>query len=137
MKRIFFTFGFLCLAALAYTQPQMVFEQMTIDYGTVKKGAEPYREFKFRNQGTEPLLIKSAKGSCGCTVPTYSEQAIMPGESGILGVRYDTNRTGAFTKRITVTTNEPEDTKVLTVTGEVKPDEEGTPDAPSPFMPQN
>ena len=30
------------------------------------QGADPYRTFIFKNTGTEPLVIKHAKGSCGC-----------------------------------------------------------------------
>mgnify|MGYP002626399014 CR=1 FL=1 len=47
--------------------PKMTFETETIDYGTIVQGADPYRFFKFENTGTEPLVIKHAKGSCDCT----------------------------------------------------------------------
>ncbi len=98
----------------------MTFEVTTLDYGTIEKGADPHRKFKFTNTGNEPLIIKSAKGSCGCLVPTYPQEPIMPGESANIDVRYDTQRVGMFTKTATLTTNETESTHTLTVKGEVK-----------------
>ncbi len=95
-------------------------EITTIDYGTIEKGGDPIRKFKFTNTGNEPLIIKTAKGSCGCTVPTYPKEPIMPGESNVIEVRYDTQRVGMFTKTVTLTTNETSDTHTLTIKGEVK-----------------
>ena len=44
----------------------------------------------------------------------------MPGEESAIEVRYDTNRVGPFTKRVTLTTNENEEnTVVLTIKGKV------------------
>lgn len=100
--------------------PQMIFEAETIDYGVIEQNADPYRFFKFTNTGNEPLIIKHAKGSCGCTVPTYPKEPIAPGESAEIKVRYDTKRIGKFTKRVTLTTNIEGDKKVLTIKGEVK-----------------
>jgi len=97
------------------------FESETVDYGTIEQGADPYRLFKFKNTGTEPLVIKNAKGSCGCTVPTYPKEPILPGATSEIKVRYDTNRVGAFTKVITLTTNINEEEIRLTIKGEVKP----------------
>ncbi len=108
------------VSAQAASGPVMTFDVTTIDYGNVEKGAEPLRKFKFTNTGNEPLIIKTAKGSCGCTVPTYPKEPIMPGESNVIEVRYDTQRVGAFTKTVTITTNEATETRMLTIKGEVK-----------------
>jgi len=101
--------------------PVMSFKETTVDYGVIEYNADPYRTFEFTNSGNEPLLIKNAKGSCGCTVPEYSTDPVMPGESGILKVKYDTKRAGAINKTITVTTNETgNETRILYIKGEVK-----------------
>ncbi|MDX1666440.1 MAG: DUF1573 domain-containing protein [Saprospiraceae bacterium] len=116
--------------------PAMVFEQEVIDYGTIEQGADPFRIFKFKNEGTEPLLITSAKGSCGCTVPTYPKEPIMPGETGEIKVRYDTRRMGKFSKTVTLTTNLTDQRKILTIKGEVKsapPEPQGVPQNNNPF----
>jgi Protein of unknown function (DUF1573) len=113
----------------AQSGPVMTFAQTTIDYGNIEKGADPLRKFEFTNTGNEPLIIKAAKGSCGCTVPTYPKEPIMPGEKASIEVRYDTQREGMFTKTVTLTTNETTDTHTLTIKGEVKsaPKQESVP----------
>ncbi len=116
--------------------PQMEFKDTTIDYGTVEQGSDPYREFDFTNIGNAPLVITAAKGSCGCTVPDWPKEPIMPGEESKIRVRYDTKRVGKFTKTITLTTNEGEDKRVLRILGDIKKkqEEKSVPDsAPSIF----
>ena len=100
--------------------PDMTFEYMTVDFGTIEQDADPFRFAKFTNNGTEPLLIKSANGSCGCTVPTWPQTPILPGESGEIKVRYDTHSVGAINKTVTVNTNIEGKSFVLSVKGEVK-----------------
>ena len=111
--------------------PKMTFEQEVVDYGVIKQGADPFRVFKFKNEGSEPLLITGARGSCGCTVPTYPQEPIMPGKTAEIKVRYDTQRVGPFTKTVTITTNEEGDAanRILTIKGEVKatPEKEAVP----------
>ena len=101
----------------------MVFENETIDYGTIAHNADGNRQFVFVNNGTKPLIITNTTGSCGCTVPTTPKEPIAPGAKGIIGVKYATDRVGAFTKTVTVTSNaEGQPTKVLTIKGTVLPD---------------
>jgi hypothetical protein len=125
MKQLLSIFAFVVLgftfASAQHTNgPVMTFPQTTIDYGNIEKGADPIRKFAFTNTGNEPLIIKSAKGSCGCTVPTYPQEPIMPGETATIDVRYDTQRVGNFNKQVTLTTNEENSTHTLTIKGEVK-----------------
>ena len=101
----------------------IVFETETIDYGTIEHNADGQREFVFTNNGNKPLIISNTQGSCGCTVPTTPKEPIAPGAKGIIGVKYATDRVGAFTKTVTVTSNaEGQATKVLTIKGTVLPD---------------
>jgi hypothetical protein len=109
--------------------PIMTFESLTVDYGTIDKNSEPLRVAKFTNTGTEPLIIKNARGSCGCTVPEWPKEPIMPGETAQIEIRYATNRIGKFNKKVTLTTNVPGDPIVLTVKGEVLKEKEGVPSA--------
>ena len=97
------------------------FESKTIDYGTIENGADGNREFKFTNTGDAPLVITNAKGSCGCTVPTWPRTPIAPGASDVIKVRYATNRTGGFSKTVTLTTNAVNSATVrLRIKGTVK-----------------
>ena len=99
----------------------MEFKQTTIDYGTFEKGGDPVRTFEFTNVGNEPLVITQAHGSCGCLVPEWSKEPILPGQNGTIKAKYDTQRVGPFTKQITLTSNDGTNpTMVLTVKGVVK-----------------
>ncbi|CAM2799870.1 DUF1573 domain-containing protein [Flavobacterium frigoris] len=102
----------------------IVFASETIDYGTIAHNADGKREFVFTNNGTKPLIITNTQGSCGCTVPTSPKEPIAPGAKGIIGVKYATDRIGAFTKTVTVTSNaEGQPTKILTIKGTVLGDD--------------
>jgi hypothetical protein len=101
----------------------MVFVTETIDYGTIAHNADGNRKFEFTNNGNKPLIITNAQGSCGCTVPTTPKEPIAPGAKGVIGVKYATDRVGAFTKTVTVTSNaEGMPSKVLTIKGTILPD---------------
>ena len=113
--------------------PEITFEKDVHDYGTIKQGADGTCEFKFKNTGKEPLIISNAKGSCGCTVPTYPKEPIMKGQTGIIKVHYDTKRVGAFTKTVTLNSNAKNDTKVLTIKGIVEASEEPAAEQATPF----
>jgi len=106
--------------------PVMHFESKVVDYGTIEQHGEPLRKLSFTNTGDAPLIIQNARGSCGCTVPTWPKKPIMPGETGELEIRYATNRIGKFSKTVTLTTNEEGvEPHVLKVQGKVlKPTEE-------------
>lgn len=96
------------------------FEKDVHDYGTIKNGANGQCTFEFKNTGNAPLIISNAKGSCGCTVPSWPQEPIPPGGKGIITVKYDTKRTGAINKSVTITSNAVnEPTKVLRIKGEV------------------
>ena len=97
------------------------FISRVVDYGTIEHNADGARKFVFTNNGTEALLIKNAKGSCGCTVPTWPREPIAPGVTAEIGVKYATNRVGKFTKTITLTTNASKKPVILTIKGEVNP----------------
>lgn len=112
------------------TGPAIKFEKYTIDYGTVEYNADPFRTFKFTNVGTEPLIIKSARSSCGCTVPEWPKEPIPPNGTGELKVRYATDRPGPINKTITVTTNADPADVILNITGTVKPKPADAPAVP-------
>lgn len=127
-KKIYFLLSlFLLISAFGFSQEEATsekigafsFETDVIDYGTIQKDADGVRVFKFTNVGDAPIVITNAKGSCGCTVPTYTENVIAPGEAGEISVKYATNRVGKFTKTVTLTSNASEPTKVLRIKGEV------------------
>lgn len=101
--------------------PSISVDKDVHDYGEIEKGGDPYCEFVVTNTGTEPLIISNARGSCGCTVPEWSKDPILPGKTSTIKVRYDTKRVGPINKSVTLTTNAVnEPTKVLRIKGNVK-----------------
>lgn len=98
------------------------FKSETVDYGDIEKGSDGVRVFTFTNTGNAPLIISNVSSSCGCTIPKKPENPILPGATGEIQVKYDTNRVGPIRKAVTVTSNADTPTKVLKIKGEVKGD---------------
>jgi len=96
------------------------FKTETVDYGEIAKGADGVRVFEFTNTGDAPLIISKVSSSCGCTIPKKPEAPILPGKTGEISVKYDTNRVGPIRKAITVISNADTPTKVLKIKGEIK-----------------
>lgn len=118
---VFLAFGFFAFSssAIAQTGPVMTFESTTVDYGEIERGAERIKTVTFTNTGDGPLVITNARGSCGCTVPDWPKEPIMPGETSSLSINYDTNRLGNINRTIRVSTNEGGDPHVLLIRGNV------------------
>lgn len=137
MKKVLFSLAVLFVAALgtkALAQEvasgaKIEFNKEVHDYGTVEYGGNGQCTFEFTNTGTSPLIISNAKGSCGCTVPSWPKEPIAPGKTGTITVKYDTKRPGAINKSVTITSNASnEPTKVIRIKGTVSPQpENGTP----------
>ncbi|MCO5249775.1 MAG: DUF1573 domain-containing protein [Chitinophagales bacterium] len=100
--------------------PVITWDNTTIDYGTISQGADGNREFTFTNTGNAPLIISSATGSCGCTVPQWPREPILPGQTSSIKVHYDTNRLGNFTKTVTVVSNTANTSDVLQIKGNIQ-----------------
>ncbi|MFN8237106.1 MAG: DUF1573 domain-containing protein [Chitinophagales bacterium] len=100
--------------------PTMTFDNDAIDYGTIKQDADGNRVFTFSNTGKTPIVISEAHGSCGCTVPTYPKEPIMPGQKAEIKVHYDTHRVGPFSKSVTVNSNAKNSPVVLKISGTVE-----------------
>lgn len=94
--------------------PSMAFNEETFDFGTIKEGDEVEHIFAFTNMGEAPLIISSAKGSCGCTVPEWPKEPIGVGKKGSIKVKFSSKgKTGAQSKTVTITSNTfPADTKI-------------------------
>jgi len=98
----------------------MTLDETVFDFGVIEEGEKISHVYTITNTGKEPLIIKNAKGSCGCTVPTYEKAPILPGESSEIKIRYATNRLGKINKTVTLYTNEGDDAKrVIKVVGMV------------------
>lgn len=128
MKKMIYLLGIMLLmAGAAKAQDEKVrmgaeikFEKVVHDYGDVPFNGNGECEFRFTNTGTEPLLVLKPKSSCGCTIPSWPQEPILPGESDIIKVTYRTNRPGIINKTVTVTSNAVNNpTVVLRIKGRV------------------
>lgn len=143
MTKYIFSLLFIAIfsVASAQTSAKIVFDAVVYDFGELPEGPRVNTEFKFKNEGTEPLIISNAKGSCGCTVPVWPKEPILPGETGVIKVEYNTaRRPGPFTKTITIASNTTEGNTVLKIRGTVvnEPEEETMPvKEPLLMAPQN
>jgi hypothetical protein len=107
-------------------------DKMVHDYGNIMQGDNGECTFKFKNTGKEPLIITMCQGSCGCTVPQCPKDPILPGKSGEIKVKYDSNRVGPISKSVTITSNAKSGPQTIMIKGNIaaKPVEEAFPTTP-------
>ena len=98
------------------------FEEETHDFGTVPEGPLAEYDFEFKNTGKSPIVITEAHGSCGCTVPKWPTEPILPKHKGVIHVAYTTNgRQGMINKDVIITSNAQQSPMRLHITGTVTP----------------
>jgi hypothetical protein len=85
--------------------PEITFKNVLHDYGTIYVGSDGSYEFEFTNTGNEPLILSRPRSSCGCTVPTWPKEPILPGETNKIKVTYNTHKPGPFNKSVTIYSN--------------------------------
>lgn len=119
MKKIILVAVIALISFTAYTQAKIEFKTETIDYGQIEKGSDGVRVFEFTNIGNADLIIQDVKSSCGCTVPEKPKDPVAPGKTGVIKVKYDTQRVGKIRKTITVYSNATEAIKAIKIKGEV------------------
>jgi len=99
--------------------PKATWDKTINDFGEIAQGIPRTAEFVLVNDGKEPLLIQSARASCGCTNLKYSQEPILKRKSTVISVTYNAAALGPFTKTITVTTNADPNPVVLQIKGTV------------------
>ena len=108
----------------------MEFDNMTHDFGTIDEGDKVEHVFKFKNSGDEPLIINSAKGSCGCTVPEWPKEPVAPGGEGEIKVVFNSKgKKNKQTKTVTINANTDPNPTRLTIKAQVTPAEGEAADA--------
>ena len=100
--------------------PQIQMYEDSYDFGDIIQGESVTHEFIIKNIGNDKLLINSAKGSCGCTVPVWPKEPILEGEESIIKVTFNSaGKKGKQNKTVTLVTNVIPNTKVITINGNV------------------
>jgi len=98
------------------------FDKTEHDFGTINEGDIVETVFSFTNTGKSELIISSAKGSCGCTVPEWPKEPILPGEKGEIKVKFNSDRKpNKQQKQVTLATNTDEGKETLIIKAQVTP----------------
>jgi hypothetical protein len=100
--------------------PEIELDKDIHDYGTIVQNGDGLSHFTITNTGNEPLVLSNVKSSCGCTVPKWTKEPIMPGKTTVIDVKYATNRIGPINKSVTISSNAVNTpTKVIRIKGKV------------------
>lgn len=106
-----------------FSQGKLDFVSVRHDFGDLEEMDGPAEHtFSFINIGDEPIKINSVKASCGCTTSGWSQEEILPGDSGFVKAKYNPrNRPGRFSKSLQITSSVASENKTLFITGFVRP----------------
>jgi hypothetical protein len=100
--------------------PDIKFEEEEHDFGRITQGEKVSFAFKFKNTGNSNLIISSAAGSCGCTVPEWPKEPILPGKEGKVNVIFSSEgKSGIQEKSITIITNCEPSTRIVKIKTEI------------------
>lgn len=125
-KHILLIICTLCLSS--QLRAQLVFTPATHDFGTIREAdGQVSCTFKGVNKGDKPVVILDVVTTCGCTVPEFSRQPILPGAATEVLVRYDPmNRPGVFSRGLDIYSSERKKIATLTIRGSVTPRQKTT-----------
>ena len=93
----------LCLGAIAQNPQKMVFRERVQQLGSIPLKDSTSVVFHDRNEGEQPLTIVQMHPGCTCLVPSYSREALMPGDSTSFTLRYKPSHAGPFSNAVTIT----------------------------------
>ena len=114
MKKYMFLLAFVVFSVQLFAQqaskpaagPVITFEEKSHDFGDIYQGDKVEHTFKFANTGTEPLIITNVQVTCGCTVPAWPRDPIMPGQKSEITVAFNSaGKNGKQNKVVTVVSN--------------------------------
>ena len=121
-KVLLFAFAFaLTISAMAQTKVDSIikFKNEVHDFGKIKQAVPVTYDFAFMNVSKAPVVIESATATCGCTTPVKPTEPILPGKSDKITAGFNAGAAGPFTKPITIKVAGTEETKIITIKGEV------------------
>ncbi len=103
------------LTNLALSEPDF-------DFGKIKKGDKVEHVYEVTNTGKNPLIISSVVPTCGCTVPEFTKDPIMPGQKGKVTLKFDsTNFQGIVHKTAQLYANVSQVPIELKFTADIQP----------------
>lgn len=100
---------------------QIKFSEEKYDFGSIKQGDIVDHVFKFKNTGTQPLVISNVQASCGCTIPDWTKEPVAPGKMGMISAKFNSaGKMGMQTKVLTIESNAAAGAATVSLVGEVK-----------------
>ena len=109
-------------AAPAGPSTSVALSESDFKFGKIKKGDKVEHVYEVTNTGTNPLVISEVKPACGCTVPDYTKDPILPGQKGKITLKFDsTNFDGLVTKQAEVFANVEKSPIMLTFSADIQP----------------
>lgn len=91
-------------------------------FGKVKKGEQVEHVYEVTNTGTNPLIISQVKPGCGCTVPDYTKDPILPGQKGKITLKFDSAQfDGLVNKQAEVYANVEKAPVIIGFSADVQP----------------
>jgi hypothetical protein len=100
-------FVVLSLAGFSQEKPEISISEKEFDFGTIREtDGTINHDFIFINKGKVPLIINDVKSSCGCTVPSWPREPVLPGRSGTISVSFNPeHQSGVIGKTIQIQSN--------------------------------
>jgi uncharacterized cupredoxin-like copper-binding protein len=94
---------------------EMTFDKTFHDFGTINNGAAQETMFSYKNTGDSPLVVTDIKSTCGCTIPSWSKEALSPGESSQFTVKFNGKGSNKVSKSVTVFANTKKGKEIVTI----------------------
>lgn len=108
-----------CTSAVAIAQPKARYADTEINLGNIAWRTAAVGHIRLTNAGNRPLYITDVQTDCGCTVVSWSHEAITPGATADIAVTYDAETLGTFGRNVSITTNADTEPVDILLTGRV------------------
>jgi len=89
------------------------------EMGRVYAGSSAVFILYLKNTRKSPVLINEVRSFCGCTIPDYTAEPVLPGESSRIKVTFIADHLGIFDKAVRVYLKDREIPVELRLRGEV------------------
>lgn len=97
--RYFIFILFLSISTSFSAQAKIKFEENSFKFPKTKEGVQLKHDYIFTNAGDQPLIISDIKVACTCTKFDFPKKPVMPNDTGVIHVTFDTHNKIAWQNR--------------------------------------
>lgn len=109
-------------AETASPMTTVALSESSFDFGKMKKGEHKEHTYEITNTGVNPLVISEVKPGCGCTVPDYTKEPILPGKKGKVTLKFDSSSfDGMQIKQAEIYANVEKSPMVISFSADIQP----------------